>query len=233
MVFQSIPVFKTVSITSFNRDEALRYMGCRGEPDIRTQELLVACEELMRTAIRPRFLYQIFPLETRVDQISLQGCSLPLEGNDIRHHLGDCTHAALLCATLSAGADTVIRTAQVSDMAKALILDALASAAIEQVCDEAESTLKSQYADCYFTWRYSPGYGDFPITIQKDFLRATDAARKIGLTVSDSGILLPRKSVTAIIGLSPFPIEQKRRSCAVCNLRNTCTLRKRGDRCGL
>ena len=83
------------------------------------------------------------------------------------------------------------------------------------------------------TFRFSPGYGDYPIELQKDFLRILDAQRKIGLTVNDNFMLVPTKSVTAVLGLSKNPIEQKKRGCAVCNMRDKCKYRRNGEHCGL
>ena len=110
------------------------------------------------------------------------------------------------------GADKVISEHQINDMTSALILDSMASTAIEQVCDAAEKEIKEKInKDNFMTWRFSPGYGDLPITLQREFVRVTDAEKRIGLTVNEGGILLPRKSVTAIIGLSKEPIPKQRR----------------------
>ena len=82
------------------------------------------------------------------------------------------------------------------------------------------------------TTRFSPGYGDYPIELQKSFLHILDAPRKIGLTANDSFLLTPVKSVTAIIGLSENPIERKKRGCAICNMNQSCIYRRNGEHCG-
>ena len=61
------------------------------------------------------------------------------------------------------------------------------------------------YNDRFLTDRFSPGYGDFPMESSKDLVGLLDAGRRIGLTVSQSGILIPRKSVTAVLGVSDRP----------------------------
>jgi cobalamin-dependent methionine synthase I len=48
--------------------------------------------------------------------------------------------------------------------------------------------------------RYSPGFGDVPLEIQKDFFRLLPCTR-IGLTLMDTLIMAPEKSVTAFCGL--------------------------------
>ena len=114
----------------------------------------------------------------------------------------------------------------------AVVLDSMANVAIEQVCDKAERLITAELPDCYLTYRYSPGYGDYPVTMQQRFLEILDAPRKIGLSRNESYLLTPAKSVTAIIGASKQPVERRRRGCAVCNLRETCRYRRRGNHCG-
>ena len=118
------------------------------------------------------------------------------------------------------------------DMAKAVIADAFAGAAVEQVMNEAEKLIKAEFPGKYFTWRYSPGYGDFPIEIQKQLLDVLDAPRKIGLCTSDSRMLAPVKSVTAVMGVSDAPLPARKRGCVTCNMRQRCQFRKRGLHCG-
>ena len=85
----------------------------------------------------------------------------------------------------------------------------------------------------YFPFRYSPGYGDLPLSLQGDLLWLLDAPRRVGLTVSPSHILLPRKSVTAILGISETPVSRSTRSCLSCPGRDGCNYRKAGGHCGI
>ena len=137
-----------------------------------------------------------------------------------------------MCATLGADTDRLIRTAEITDISSAFVMDAMASAAIEDICRLADEEIKKQLPDCFFTWRFSPGYGDFPIEIQKDFLETLNAPKRIGLCTGDNNILIPRKSVTAVAGISENPVPKKRRGCASCNMAETCAFRRRGDHCG-
>ena len=82
------------------------------------------------------------------------------------------------------------------------------------------------------SFRYSPGYGDLGIDIQKEILRILNAPRKIGLTASKYNILLPTKSVTAIIGVIAKTIEVEQRHCKNCLLDQECELRRKGIYCG-
>ncbi|HCA05459.1 MAG TPA: hypothetical protein DEO32_06150 [Ruminococcaceae bacterium] len=212
-----------ITLENLSRGEALRYLGgANAEPDKKMLSLLDECEEQVIRRASPKYLYT--PLDLP--------CSELEAGNDIKNHLSGCKKAVLMCATLGADIDKLIRVNQITNLARAVVLDSFASVAIEQVCDKAELEIAEKFPGYYLTFRFSPGYGDYPISLQKYFLTKLDARRKIGLSVNESSILIPSKSVTAVIGLSENPVEQKRRGCAVCNLRKTCRYRKRGEHCG-
>jgi hypothetical protein len=138
----------------------------------------------------------------------------------------------LLCATIGAAADLLIRKMEITDMSAAFAADALASAAIEQVCNAADEIIKQYMPDKFFTWRFSPGYGDFPIDTQRDFLSVMNAQKRIGLCLESNNIMVPRKSVTAVAGISDVQLPQKTRGCACCNMAGSCNFRKRGTHCG-
>ena len=212
-----------ITLQRLNRREALRYLGGAGVQRNEVMERMMdeAERELFRAA-RPKYLYKTVDLPD--EELTA--------GEDIKRHLEGCRRAVLLCATLGAEVDRLIRVAQIRDMAAAVVLDSMASVAIEQVCQRADELIAAQLPGCFLTFRFSPGYGDYPIELQKTFLTRLDAPRKIGLSASDSYLLIPAKSVTAIAGVSEKPIPQKKRGCAVCNLRETCQYRRNGEHCG-
>lgn len=211
-----------IELSTISRAEVLRYLGnSRAEMTETIENLLNECEsEIIRTAT-PKYLYKT---------VSLNESGL-LVGESISRHMQNCENAVLICATLGAEVDKLIRTTQVTDMAKAVVLDAMAGAAIEQICNKLDDIIAAENEGKFLTWRFSPGYGDYPIELQKDFLTILDAPRRIGLCTNDSSILTPTKSVTAIMGVSNTPLEQKRRGCASCNMAKTCKFRKNGERC--
>ena len=118
-------------------------------------------------------------------------------------------------------------------MLRALALDCCAAAAVEEVCDQIEGELQGQFPGCFFPFRYSPGYGDLPLSLQGPLLALLDAPRKIGLCASAAHILTPRKSVTAILGVSDTPVNQTARSCVGCPAQSGCQYRKSGGHCGI
>ena len=219
-------------IKKINREEAFRYMGIKGKPDPLTSAAAEECEQLLLKAASPKFHWSFAEIsEANSEGIFLTGHKLVLRGNDIAEHLRDCFGAALLCATLGEGADKLLRKLQSEDMAKAVIADSLASAAIEQVCDTAEEKIRERFPDKFMTWRFSPGYGDLPLETQKDFLAAVNASRTVGISLTGGGLLTPTKSVTAIIGISDKPVNSARKGCGSCTMKESCKFRKTGGHC--
>lgn len=223
-----------MEIIKINRDEAFRYMGYKtGDIGSKILEFTDDCEKALLKAVKPRYIYRVFDVERSNDGIGVKNTSLVLKGKDISEHLKDCQRCVLMCATISADVDRLIRSYEAVDMTKAFIADCLASAVIEQVCNQAEIEIKSKLEGCNFTWRFSPGYGDFPIDIQSEFIEILEAPKRIGVNTSASLTLIPRKSVTAVIGLSENEISRGKRGCVCCNMRDRCEFRKRGERCGI
>ena len=83
----------------------------------------------------------------------------------------------------------------------------------------------------WMTSRFSPGYGDFPLDYQRELLALTDAPRKIGLMVTSGSIMVPRKSITALIGIAGHPVTGRLASCDECLLRAECPFLKEGQHC--
>ncbi len=213
-----------MTLEKLNRSEAIRYLGGAGiQMNDQMEVLMDECEKMVLEKAAPKFLYIELDLP----------CDTIMGGRDIANHLDGCEKAILMCATLGAEIDKLIRISQISDMAKAVVLDSLASVAVEQVCNKVDEIIAEKYDGYYMTFRFSPGYGDYPISLQQDFLRMLDAPRKIGLTTNENFLLMPTKSVTAVMGLSKNPIERKKRGCAICNMRGKCRFRKNGEHCGL
>ena len=221
-----------ITLTQLNMDEALRYMGCPPErADPATRSLTEDCARELLAAVRPRWTWRDFDLSFEDGGVRLGGLLLP--GEDLKAHLSGCSKGVLFCATLGMEADRLIRRYESVDVARAFALDCCAAAAVEQVCDGIEEELQGRYPGCWFPFRFSPGYGDLPLTLQGELLELLDASRRVGLTASASHILLPRKSVTALMGVAHQPIDRTKRSCLACPAREGCAYRKAGGHCGI
>ena len=216
-------------LTGIDRGQVLRYLGCRGAYDETLEEELLRWSETLRAEAEPRAVWKLFPL---LPDFSLAGACFRLEGESVRALLKDCDQVILMAATLGNSVERLIRRTQAVDMAGALILDACGSAAIENVCDNLCADLAAGFAPRYLTDRFSPGYGDMPLSQQRELFAALDVTRRIGVTLTDSGLMLPQKSVTALIGVSDRPQTMRPRGCAACGLHDTCAYRKDGKHCG-
>ncbi|HCJ96703.1 MAG TPA: methionine synthase [Ruminococcaceae bacterium] len=216
--------YTMIKLEKLNRNEAVRYLGGAGiRLNYRMDVLMDECEKAVLEKASPKYLYVEKDLP----------CPQIMGGKDIESHLNGCEKAIVMCATVGSEVDKLIRISQISDMARAVVMDSLASVAVEQVCNAFDKIIAEKYSDYNMTFRFSPGYGDYPIELQKIILQMLDAPKKIGLCTNDNFLLTPTKSVTAVLGLSKNSIERKKRGCAICNMRDTCKFRRKGLHCGV
>lgn len=218
-------------LTRIDRKEALRYLRVQGGsvPE-ELDAALARCIGALFDRVRPRAVWRLFDREA---DGRLAGTDFTPAGADIRAHLAGCGQVVLLAATLGAEAESLLRQTQARSMADAVILDAAASAAIENVCDNLCLDLASTLAPRHLTGRFSPGYGDLPLTQQAALCRILEVDRRIGVSLSPGGLMLPQKSVTALVGVSESPIMQSSpRGCEGCAQRDDCPYRKEGVICG-
>lgn len=226
--------FFDIKTLNIDRSETLRYLRLpahlpESELPTEIQQQLARAEQAILQSAKPRFVYREFDITHTADGVQLNGTTLTLTGRNIRELLATCSSCIALAATLGMECDEIIRQSQPLDMSYAIMLDAMASAAVENLCNQVQTALAADFADrsLFLTPRYSAGYGDLPLTLQKPLCTVLDTTRRIGLTVSGSGILLPRKSVTAIIGLTATPPpEHSLHNCAICNMRDHCPYKK-------
>ncbi|APH15332.1 vitamin B12 dependent methionine synthase, activation domain protein [Clostridium sporogenes] len=218
---------------NIDKNQVLRYLGYRGQEI--SSEIGTLIEECIKeiktlTSLRATYKYSSVHINNQVD---LREIGLNLKGKDIVHHLEKSNKCFVMAATLGSEVDRKILYYEKVNMTKAVILDACATTAIEEYCDFIENKVKKEVEkdELNINWRYSPGYGDLDISIQRDLLKSLDAERIIGLTVSSHNILIPRKSVTAIIGIIPKEVIVKKKSCNQCNKFDSCKFRKIGEIC--
>jgi hypothetical protein len=189
---------------SIRREDVLRYLGWRGQEidealERRIEEAIALCEK----AATPRSVRRVFPLERGGEGIALDGSLLVLTGVSIEKFLRGATSAALFAATLGQELDLLLRRLSFTDIPLAALADAAATALIESTCDEVEAAIYRENAqeNCCVGHRFSPGYGDLPLALQPPLLAALNAERAIGLTCTPQFLMIPGKSVTAVVGL--------------------------------
>ena len=130
------------------------------------------------------------------------GLPLPVESQALVRHLDGCSAAYLVCGTIGAEFDALQRRVAVTSGTDALIVQAIGAAAIEAWMDAVEDELRQELKpDEELVPRFSPGYGDLPLAYQRTLLTLLDAPRKIGVSLTDTLLMVPSKSVSAIIGV--------------------------------
>lgn len=235
-------------------DEALAFLGHRGQalgPDLaaRIQRAAALCE----AELRPRGVWQTLPWED---------ARLFLTGDDLAAHVAGCSEVVLMAATLGSESELVLRRESALGATDGLLVDACASSLVEQTANRLTCLIVEEAAarGLTATSRYSPGYGDLPLTCQPAFLAACGADRALGLRTTAANMLVPTKSITAVIGLKPAldaeeegaaaplkaptaaPAASGRSAtagassatqdrCATCALAPTCSLRAQGRTC--
>lgn len=214
------------------QNEALRLLGIKGQPSAELVEIIERCWKKLSEIEDVKTIFRAFSMSPGGDGIVIDN-SVTLCGRSLARLCANCRRVFLLGATLGASVDSLIRKAQLTDMADALILDACASAEADRVCDMAEAEmLKETAVGEYLTMRFSPGYGDVPVGESQKIISLLDTHRKIGLSATAAGMLIPVKSITALIGISDR-MENRGRSCSCCGIKDNCQYRKRGVLCGI
>jgi hypothetical protein len=210
---------------TISMQEALRYLGIRSS-DPPLDLLQTVQEELLyvQTALHCSAVWERFPLNLTGSRCTFGG--IAVESKALANNLRGCTEVFLFAATIGIDVDRLLaRNARLSP-SKGVIDDALASAAIEAWCDHLNAQLETLAAGegRFLRPRFSPGYGDFPLSVQPQLLDVLLTAKRIGLTLTDSLLMIPTKSVTALIGICDTPVSCQH-GCETCIRQEHCPYR--------
>lgn len=198
--------------------EAVRYLGFgKNEADERTLELIQQSFKDLEQEAGPKSICQIFDLNHTDDGRLVIG-QMEIRSKSLSRNLKGCRQVVLFGATLGAGVDRLMRRISLTDMARAVILQSCAAAMLEEYCDECQKKIAAELEEehLYLRPRFSPGYGDFDIHHQEDILRMLEAHKKIGLSMTESYMLTPTKSVTALIGFAEKETGCPKSGCEAC-----------------
>ncbi len=195
---------------TIEKNEVLRYMKILPErctPEL--EEQIAQAEDELSRIIRPRRVWKEFPCI--VEGMRLQVGNMQVASRSLSSHLAGCSRAVLMAATLGHEVDQLLRRLSLTDMGKGVVCQAVSVAMIEAYCDEIEAGIKQDAARRGYAakWRFSPGYGDFAIEHQRDFFSMLDCQKHTGMTLTDTCMMNPVKSVTAIIGLYKKDMEKQ------------------------
>lgn len=180
-----------------DKKQALRFLGCNG--DTLNEEL----ERLYLECLEKTMKECSFKAVWRKSAISFVGNDTVefdfgrITSASLCKNLEGCKSAFVFAATAGAGVDRLMLRYKYTDTAKAMVVSAIGSSAVECWCDK----INKKISDGRKTRpRFSPGYGDVELKHQKEILSFLDAERKLGITLSESFLMTPVKSVTAFIG---------------------------------
>ena len=195
--------------------ETARYLGYRksAPPDVDVTALMEKAAVEMQAVMKPQAVFEVFDLDCRVKPDNDKAVTIGLDpmvafadvtlhSKDLGTNLAGCSKVALLAATIGPQVDALIRRHTTANPVYASILQATGAMYIEEVVDLVNAEIKKIAAAQGLKTkpRYSPGFGDVPLEVQKDFFRLLPCTR-IGLTLMDTLIMAPEKSVTAFVGL--------------------------------
>lgn len=213
-------------------DDALRFLGVPKEA--RSGEMAERAYrtfELLEGFIRPRRVWGRFSVLADDRGIRLDE-AVRIESGSLARLMAHSRECWVMAVTLGPEVDRRILLAQKQDMLDGMALDACASVRADALCDEVEGEIFRELREGeHPTMRFSPGYGDAPLTASADLIALLDATRRIGLAMTRSYMMTPIKSVTALIGISDRN-EDRTRDCSRCAARPDCPYRKRGETCG-
>ena len=198
--------------------EAIRYLGYgKHAVDENTlQSIEDSFHELTRIAER-KYISQIYDLYIKDDNLLVVE-NVEISSRSLYTNLKDCKQVVLFAATLGTEVDRLVRKTQIVDMAKAVVVQACATTLLEEYCDELQCEVAEQLQQGkYLRPRFSPGYGDFCISHQRDFISLLNTPKAIGLSMTDSYMLTPTKSVTAVMGISDIATKCGFNTCENCD----------------
>ena len=203
--------------------EVKRYWGYYGpiehpEADSYIAEAIAALEK----DSEPHHICKTFPV--RIEGSTVFIGDAQVESANLAKNLKGCTKAILFAATIGPACDRRVKRANLKSYTLMSCYQAAGAAAIEAYCDELNDKIceEAKAEGLYPRPRFSPGYGDLAIENQKTWFELLNITKNTGITLTDSYLMVPTKSVTAIIGLSPVNTPCIRQGCENCNMSSTC-----------
>ncbi len=212
----------------WNEKEILRYLGCREiKPPKDIGNLVRECERELEQAAVLRAYWREYPLHAEEDDLDLG--AFRTRSRSLARNLRGCEAVILFAATLGTGVDMLLKRYGRLQMSKCVVLQAAAASMLETCCDKRNEELRLEYLEkgLYLRPRFSPGYGDFSLECQRPFAAALELGKRIGITLTDSLLMMPSKSVTAVIGVSEKPLACGPQGCGACQ-KMDCAYRELG-----
>lgn len=203
---------------AINEKEVWRYSGYLGLPnaDSELSKLFMQCVEELKGGFSYKVCYRRMAIRWENGMPVLPFAS---DSKGLAKCLKGSSEVILFAATIGLTIDRLIAKYQRLSATKALLMQAYGAERIECLCDvfcdEMQNRIQEENLRC--TPRFSPGYGDLPLEKQIDFFQLLDCNRQIGISLNQSLLMSPSKSVTAIMGLTACPTGKAKHKCEMCN----------------
>lgn len=208
-----------ISRLKIRRSEICRYLGIHGEPDPQSAALIESVVEELYGAVSPREFHQSFALNVPLDgQHTVDLGAFQTRSRSLEKNLRGCSRVIIMAATIGPKVDMLLRRYSRTRSSRCVVMQSAAAEFVESWCNLICDRLKQKAAGqgLYLRPRFSPGYGDFPLENQKDIFRALSVEKRVGITLTGSLLMLPSKSVTAVIGAGEENLSCVREGCEVC-----------------
>ena len=140
------------------------------------------------------YLAQRLPISRRDGEMLIG--DIPVVSKALAKVARGCSECFVMVCTLGMGVDRLIAREQYTSVSDAFVIDAMADAMIESLCDAAERDITTGLVTVP---RFSPGYADLPLNVGRNIVRLLCADTRLGISFSESGLMIPRKSVSAIV----------------------------------
>ena len=183
----------------FDEKEIMRYAMLPSFAPKPEELPLQECLKAAKGAAQCRAVWRRYLLVRDGDTLDLGFAKT--DSRDLKKHLEGCGEILLFACTAGAETDRRIARAKLLSPARGLLMHAIGAQQVEGGCDRLCARLAQQFPDRQLTDRFSPGYGDLTLEMQRDVMAALDCGRTVGITLTDSLLMTPSKSVTAIIGM--------------------------------
>lgn len=191
--------------------EIYRFLGYRNiTPTPEIDERIRLCVKKMQAAAAPRCFYRKFSISQEAPDIT-HIAGLTIRSKNLYKNLHDCDEAYMFAATVGLGIDQLIKRSEVTSIMDAAIYQAAGAEMVEAFADSETEKLRALEAEkgCRLRPRYSPGYGDLPLALQTDFARILDMQKWCGISLTDTLLMVPSKSITAFIGCVKVESDKK------------------------
>lgn len=224
MAVYNAPVLK------IDEKEVRRYAGLNKAENFDEKKISEACDETL-LFLEVHGIWKIYDYDCE-KKVVMSDPNLAIQGQSIEKHLDGCEKVVCMAVTVGEKIEhEITKKFREGKYLEAMLMDSAATCAVEQAADSLEKTVEIEMSKQSYKmrWRYSPGYGDWNLSQQKKFFQIS-GAKEIGIRLSHAMMLIPRKSVTAIIGLEEISDEKKisadeKKSCADCDKKD-CPARK-------